>query len=35
MALQALRLLLLAASFTQITAQFYGVVFFNEDGNVN
>ena len=35
MALQALRLLLLAASFTHVTAQFYGVVFFNEDGNVN
>ena len=35
MALQALRLLLLAASFTHVTALFYGVVFFNPNGNVN
>ena len=33
MARLALRLLLLAASFTHVTAQFYGVVLFNEDGN--
>lgn len=35
MARLALRLLLLAASVTRVTAQFYGVVFYYPDGNVN